>query len=98
MKMGKLKKLQMPKREEMDMSELELDMEAPEEAEGDMASEMAGESEGEESPMPGKKGMDKLAAVSDEDLLAELKKRGLMGQLGEEGEGEMELEEDEMYS
>lgn len=91
---GKLKKLSMPKREEMDMSELELEME-PSEGGGDMA----GESEGEgEEKMPGKKGMDSLASVSDEDLMAELKKRGLMSQLGEESEGEMELEEDEMYS
>lgn len=78
-KSGKLGKLKMPKREEMDMSEFDMEpkeesaeyeaMEAPEEEGAEME-----EMEASESPS-------ELKAASDEDLLAEVKKRGLMSQL-----------------
>lgn len=88
----KLKKLKMPAKAEISTAELDMG-EMPEGPE--MAGEMEGESEGEtgeapeEAPAP-----DMLADISDDDLLAEVKKRGLMAQLGE-GEGEMESEEEE---
>lgn len=90
---GKLKKLAMPKREEMDISELEMDMPAGGE---EMAeSDMGDMGEGEEMPVEA----GPLADVSDEELMAELKKRGLSSKLAEEdammGEGEMEMEEEE---
>lgn len=73
MKLGKLK---MPKREEINVDELDL---GPESAEEEMeVGEEEEEAEEEESA---------LAQVSDEELLAEVKKRGLMSQLeGETGE------------
>lgn len=89
---GKLKKLSMPKREEMDMSELEMDMPA----EGEM---MAGEEPSDKGEMPSKESP--LAGASDEELMAEMKKRGLMGDLegeGMEGEEEIDLEDEEMSS
>ena len=79
---GKLKKLAMPKREEIDMAELEMD-EMPAEAAG-------GGDEGEEE-MPVEAGT--LADVSDEDLMAELKKRGLMSKLEESSPEEMARDE-----
>lgn len=95
--MPMLKKMKMPKREEISVDEL--DMEMPEGEE--MSDELAGESEGEsgEAPSMAEGEMADLTAISDEDLLAEIKKRGLMGALGEEMTGEEEVEnEDEMYS
>lgn len=89
---GKLKKLSMPKREEMDMSELEMDMPA----EGEM---MAGEEMSDKGEAPSKESP--LAGASDEELMAEMKKRGLMGDLegeGMEGEEEIDLEDEEMYA
>lgn len=87
----KLKKLKMPSRPEIDTEELDMGM-------GD---EMAGEGEGD-SMEPSKEAAppsDMLADVSDDELLAEIKKRGLMGQVGEEeGPAEMESEEDEYMS
>lgn len=87
---GKLSKLKMPKREEISMEELDMGP-APE-----LAGEAEGEGEGEmgmEPEMPEQEpGM--LADVSDDDLLAEVKKRGLMGQL-DMGEGEVEEGEEE---
>jgi hypothetical protein len=83
---GKLKKLSMPKREEVDISELE--MEAPAEDMAGMEESDMGEAPTKESP---------LASISDDDLLAEMKKRGLMGELaGEAGMGEAEMGEMEM--
>lgn len=89
---GKLKKLAMPKREEIDMAELDME-EMPTEGEmpeGDMG-------EGEEMPVEA----GPLADVSDEELMAELKKRGLSSKLAEEdammGEMEMEDGEEEEY-
>lgn len=88
---GKLGKLQMPKREEVDMSELE--MEAGPEEGADMELELEAEG-GEERPAEGSE----LADVADEDLIAEMKKRGLMGKLAEEGDMDLEAEDSEMYS
>lgn len=73
----KLKKLKMPPREEMDMSELEFSKEESPEYEAEEA--MEGE-EKEEAP----EAMSELESVSDEDLLAEVKKRGLLSQLESE--------------
>ena len=97
----KLKKLKMPPREEIDMAELDMGPEGDMGPESDMSmgDEMIGEAEGE-SMEPGKEGpaADMLADFSDDDLLAEVKKRGLMGQLGEEGAEEMEAEDEEYMS
>lgn len=97
---GKLGKLQMPKREEVDMSEL--DMEAGPSGEESPEYEMAEspEEEGGESPaIEGKEhGGGELSKVADEDLIAELKKRGLMGKLAEEGDMDLEASDEEMYS
>lgn len=92
--MPMLKKMKMPKREEISIEEL--DSEMPEGGE-----EMP--AEGEEAPSAEAEGMADLAAISDEDLLAEMKKRGLMGEMAGDEEmamaGEEEVEdEDEMYS
>jgi hypothetical protein len=75
----------MPKREEIDMAELEMD-EMPAEGEGE-GEEMA--AEGEEMPVEA----GPLADVSDEDLMAELKKRGLMSKLEESSPEEMARDE-----
>jgi hypothetical protein len=86
MKSGKLGKLKMPSKDAIDVSELEMDM-GPEDGaevaeEADMGMDMESES----------KGGDILTDIADEDLLAEVKKRGLTAQLGEEEE---ESESDE---
>ena len=86
MKSGKLGKLKMPSKDAIDVSELEMDM-GPEDGaevaeEADMGMDMESES----------KGGDMLTDIADEDLLAEVKKRGLTAQLGEEEE---ESESDE---
>jgi len=86
MKSGKLGKLKMPSKDAIDVSELEMDM-GPEDGaevaeEADMGMDMESES----------KGGDMLTDIADEDLLAEVKKRGLTAQLGEEEE-EQESEE-----
>jgi hypothetical protein len=88
-----LKKMKMPKREEISVEELDSEM-----PEGEMMAE------GEEAPSAEAEGMADLAAISDEDLLAEMKKRGLMGEMAE-GEEEVDMSEspvedgeDEMYS
>lgn len=95
---GKLGKLQMPKREEVDMSELDMEAGPEESPEYEMAE--SPEEEGSESPeVEGKEhGGGELAKVADEDLIAELKKRGLMGKLAEEGDMDLEAEDSEMYS
>lgn len=90
---SKLSKLSMPKRDEVDMSELEMEAGPEEGAEGpEMEVEL--EAEGSEKPSEGAE----LADVADEDLIAELKKRGLMGKLAEEGDADLEASDDEMYS
>lgn len=80
MKVGKLGKLKMPPKDAIDMGELEMDMgeEAPESEAPDM-----------EAEKPAAKGGDLLTKVADEDLLAEVKKRGLTAQLSEESPEEM---------
>ena len=87
MKSGKLGKLKMPSKDAIDVSELEMDM-GPEDGaevaeEADMGMDMESES----------KGGDMLTDIADEDLLAEVKKRGLTAQLGEEEESESESDE-----
>lgn len=92
----KLKKLKMPAKQEISTAELDMGEEMP--AGSEMADELAGESEGEVGGEPEEApSMDMLADVSDDDLMAEVKKRGLMGQLEGEGE-EMESEEEEYMS
>jgi hypothetical protein len=74
------------------MGELELEMGPSEE----MA---AGEEPSDKGEMPSKESP--LAGASDEELLAEMKKRGLMGELegeGMSGEEELDMEDEEMYS
>lgn len=96
---GKLGKLQMPKREEVDMSELDMEHPSGEESPEYEASEGA-DVEAKEGPSTEAKehpGGD-LADVADEDLIAELKKRGLMGKLAEEGASEMDMSDEEMYA
>lgn len=91
MKSGKLGKLKMPSKDAIDVSELEMDMgpspedgaEVAEEADMGMGMDMESES----------KGGDMLTDIADEDLLAEVKKRGLTAQLGEEEESESESDE-----
>jgi hypothetical protein len=83
---GKLGKMRMPERREepeMDLSELEAPAEEPE-------MEMAGEEMASEEPM----GMPQLESASDEELLAEVRKRGLTKELEKEEAGEMQPEED----
>lgn len=77
---NKLSKLKMPMREEVDTSELDMEMPS---GEGDMA-EGDMEEPSKESP---------LAGASDDELLAEMKKRGLMGDLEESSSEEMARDE-----
>jgi hypothetical protein len=88
MKSGKLGKLKMPSKDAIDVSELEMDM-GPEDGaevaeEADMGMDM------ESEPKSG----DLLTDIADEDLIAEIKKRGLSAQLAE-GEAESGEEEEE---
>lgn len=79
-----LKKLKMPKPKMIEMEEGEMDMEMPEgeEMSKEMSEEMPEDMEGEEEMEESKeKGSPALAKFSDEDLLSEVKKRGLMSQL-----------------
>lgn len=94
----KLKGMEMPKKKMDDVmvdEELELDLEMPEMDE--MAAEEMPEDELE---MPETEEMaDELEKFSDEDLMAELEKRGLLPEKSEEEEGEMseEMPEDSEY-
>lgn len=81
---GKLSKLKMPKREEISMEELDMGPAPEMEGEGEM---------GMESEMP-KQEPSMLADISDDDLLAEVKKRGLMSQLEEMSPEEMARDEE----
>lgn len=87
MKMSKLKKMKMPEKKGEDLSgmeemdSMELSEEAPSE---EMPEDMAIPSE--EAPAS-----PELDALSDEELMAEIKKRGLMSQLGEEEVSEEEI-------
>jgi hypothetical protein len=87
MKSGKLGKLKMPSKDAIDVSELEMDM-GPEDGaevaeEADLGMDM------ESEPKSG----DLLTDIADEDLIAEIKKRGLSAQLAE-GEAESGEEEE----
>lgn len=86
-KKGKLANMKMPAPEmESEMEGMEDMEEAPESEDMDLEAEMG-------KPMQkDQKGADALAIASDEELLAELKKRGLSG--GESGGGEMEMEQE----
>jgi hypothetical protein len=81
-KKSKLDAMQMPQKKEGLAFELELGPDENESPEGDMSSEMAGEAEGESGDEPRMEeesaGSEALAEVSDDDLMAELRKRGLM--------------------
>jgi hypothetical protein len=78
-----LKKMKMPKPKEFDVSELDMeesDVESPEyEASEPQEEEMDESAEKESDEQPSE-----LEQVSDEDLLAEVKKRGLLSQLESE--------------
>lgn len=76
-----LKKLKMPKPKAIETDELDMAMEESpaEEAAESPEEEGAESSEEEAAEHPGE-----LKGVSDEDLLAEVKKRGLMSQLESE--------------
>lgn len=99
--MKKLGKLKMPESKKMDMSELESDageMEfAGDEAPSDEKSEEFAAEEDMEFPEEKPAGAGDLEALSDEDLLAEVKKRGLMAQLEKGSEPASGEEEDEQY-
>lgn len=73
-----LKKLKMPKPKSMETDELDM-TESPEEEAAESPEEEGAEIEAEESAEH-----PELAKASDEDLLAEVKKRGLMAQLEKE--------------
>jgi len=76
----KLKKLSMPKPKEFDLGEMDSAEESPEYEASESPEEEGAESPEEEaSEHPGE-----LEKVSDDDLLAEVKKRGLMSQLEKE--------------
>ena len=85
-----LKKMKMPKPKQIALDEMEMGDEVADE----MADEMGDEMADEEMEMEGEEGEEEseLSALSDEELLAEVKKRGLMSQLEEE-EGEESAED-----
>lgn len=92
MKSSKLSKLKMPERKKPDLAELEsedsMEMEEPEE----LALEGAEEQDSLDAELPEAPAPSDLDSLSDDELLAELKKRGLMGKLDEEkSEDEEEL-------
>lgn len=88
-KLSKLSALKMPgKRKELDMSEL--DMEEP-----SLDEELPGEGDPGEQEAASPAALDD---VSDDELLAELKKRGLSAQLDKNGGDDGSNELDEMYS
>ena len=74
-----LKKLKMPKPKSFEMEELDME-ESPDEEAAESPEEEAAESPEEEK----REHEGDLSEFSDEDLLAEVKKRGLMSQLEEE--------------
>lgn len=92
---SKLAKMEMPKKRKDEMSlespEMEMEMESPEMEGEDMAAE--GEDMGmEEASSP------ELEKLSDDELLAEIKKRGLMSQLESSPEGEEENKEPDYFA
>lgn len=87
---GKLSKMGMPERKSKAPSDAEFD------AEFDMESEMDDMAEMGEAEMPEMAPEDDLTAISDEALMAEIRKRGLSAELGEEMPEMEPEEEDEM--
>lgn len=90
--MKKLGKLKMPARkEELDLSELE-DKEMPEMEEGEALEGEEDVMEASEEEIPSDKEMPlDLSALSDDELMAEIKKRGLMSDLAQSDEAEEEM-------
>jgi hypothetical protein len=96
MKISKLKKLKMPAKKGEEMEGMEMATEAHDEDAPELAAaeEEMGMSldkdmeEGEPAEHKAKVMGSELEALSDDELLAELKKRGLMSKLAEEGEEE----------
>ena len=75
MKLSKLKKMKMPKDQEMDMSELDMsEGESPSDESAESPEMEMAEDEMEMAPSP-------LDSISDDELMAEIEKRGLMSQL-----------------
>lgn len=94
MKMSKLKKMKMPEKKGLDLSEME-DMPMGEESpeleakEEDLGMDLDKDMEAGEPAEHADKAMgEELAHLSDEQLLAELKKRGLMSEIEEAPEAE----------
>ena len=86
-----LKKMKMPKPKQIALDEMEMGDEVADEMADEMGDEEVGEMEGEGEETPEEEAKE-LASLSDEELLAEVKKRGLMSQLEEE-EGEEAAED-----
>ena len=86
MKSGKLGKLKMPSKDAIDVSELDMDMGPSPEDGAEVAEEADMGMDMEAEPKSG----DLLTDIADEDLIAEIKKRGLTAQLGEAESGEEE--------
>lgn len=98
MKKEHLKKLEMPSKKAQAPSPEEMDMELGMEDE-----EMEGSEDemnlDEISPLPeAGEGMEALAGISDDELVAEIKKRGLLADLESNDEEEMSEEEEDEYS
>lgn len=92
MKSGKLGKLKMPSKDAIDVSELDMDMGPSPEDGAEVAEEADMGMDMESEPKSG----DLLTDIADEDLIAEIKKRGLSAQLAGGG-GEEEEEESSEY-
>lgn len=96
MKPSKLKKMKMPEKKGMEMEGMEMATEAHEEDSPELAAQeeeygmdLDQDMEAGESPEHAKKVLGEapeLEAVSDDELMAELKKRGLMSKMAEEEE------------
>jgi hypothetical protein len=92
----KLSKLRMPedkKSSDLDLSELDMGSDQPDEGSPE---EEAAESPDQED-QEAKKGSDQLAHVDDEELIAEIKKRGLMDKLKQEDQPADHSGEDAKY-
>lgn len=76
---SRLDKLKMPEKKKMDVSELEMELSPEEGSEPEM--EMSEEEMPAQSDSPEQGAAIDLSSVSDDELKAELEKRGLMGDL-----------------
>lgn len=82
MKLGKLKMPSKKAGEDLSSRLFAEEDAAGEESDADFANELAGESEGEDADAPELDEMGaEMEAISDEDLLAEIKRRGLSSKL-----------------